>query len=103
MTTADARAALYRPTPASTRNVARVGFVTSIVGPILYHPVLRRQNEILAIGWIAARIIESAFIAVDTSVGWRIRPYRQRTGAIARQPCPWLFRSRSLRKYADSP
>jgi hypothetical protein len=113
MTTADERTVLDPFTAASTRNLARIGgvlflltFVTSIVGLILYHPilhhhgtdfilgagsegsvrfgaflemllivanvgtaivlfpVLRRQNEILALGWVTARIIESAFIAV---------------------------------------
>jgi hypothetical protein len=31
---------------------------------VVLHPIARRQNEALAIGYVAARIIESVFIAV---------------------------------------
>ena len=105
------RAALDRPTPSSTRTLARIAgvlfiitFVTAIAGALLYDPVLhnrdyiagagadnrvflgalmellliianigtalalfpilKRQNEALALGYVAARVIECTFIAI---------------------------------------
>jgi hypothetical protein len=38
--------------------------VANIGTAVVLFPILKRQNEILALGWVMARLVESAFIAV---------------------------------------
>jgi mannose/fructose/N-acetylgalactosamine-specific phosphotransferase system component IIC len=38
--------------------------IANIGTAVVLHPVVKRQNEILALGYVTARLVECAFIAV---------------------------------------
>lgn len=69
--------------------------ITSNVGTaVVLYPIARRQNEALAIGYVAARIIECVFIAagiVPRSRGPDARVFAswRRPGDTAMQNHPW--------------
>jgi len=48
---------------------------------LVLYPVLRRQSEVAALGWVAARIMESAFIAVGILTLLAVVTLRQQSDA----------------------
>lgn len=57
--------------------------VANVGTAVVLYPLLRRQNETLALGFVAARVLESAFIAVGILSMLSVVTLRQESGADA--------------------
>src|SRR5215212_5705985 len=57
--------------------------IANIGTAVVLYPIVRRQNEILALGYVAARILECVFIAVGILSLLTVVTLRQEAGAAA--------------------
>ena len=71
--------------------------VANIATAVALYPVVKRQNEGLALGYVAARTFESAMIAVGIIAMLAVVTLRQELAGAAAPPLPSLSGSRSSR------
>jgi Domain of unknown function (DUF4386) len=110
LTSIPAALALYKPVLDHVRYIAGVGasadnrialgallemilIIANIGSAVVLFPVLKRQSEVLALGYVTARIIESAFIAVGILSLLTVVTLRQDVGAAGGSSLVSLGRS----------
>ena len=64
--------------------------IANVGTAVVVFPILRRQNEILALGYVTARVVECVFIAAGIILVLGIVSLRQDSPDAASSPCRWL-------------